>query len=48
MGETSGMNELKDALSRMAQQQQTLINAGVSTKEIATQDIVDVTPKEIQ
>lgn len=48
IGETSGMNELKDALSRMAQQQQTLINAGVSTKEIAAQDIVDVTPKEIQ
>lgn len=48
MGETSGMNELKDALARMAQQQQTLINAGVSTKEIAAQDIVDVTPKEIQ
>ena len=48
MGETSGMNELKDALSRMAQQQQTLINAGVSTKEIAAQGIVDVTPKEIQ
>ena len=48
MGETSGMNELKDALSRMAQQQQTLINAGVSTKEIAAQDIVDATPKEIQ
>lgn len=48
MGETSGMNELRDALSRMAQQQQTLINAGVSTKEIAAQDIVDVTPKEIQ
>lgn len=48
MGETSGMNELKDALARMAQQQQTLINAGVSTKEIAAQDIVDITPKEIQ
>mgnify|MGYP003602239483 FL=1 len=48
MGETSGMNELKDALARMAQQQQTLINAGVSTKEIAAQDIVDVTPKETQ
>ena len=48
MGETSGMNELKDALARMAQQQQALINAGVSTKEIAAQDIVDVTPKEIQ
>ena len=48
VGETSGMNELKDALARMAQQQQTLINAGVSTKEIAAQDIVDVTPKEIQ
>ena len=48
MGETSGMNELKDALARMAQQQQTLINAGISTKEIAAQDIVDVTPKENQ
>ena len=48
MGETSGMNELKDALARMAQQQQVLINAGVSTKEIAAQDIVDVTPKENQ
>ena len=48
MGETSGMNELKDALARMAQQQQTLINAGVTTKEIAAQDIVDVTPKENQ
>jgi len=48
MGETSGMNELKDALARMAQQQQVLINAGVSTKEIAAQDIVDVTPKETQ
>ena len=48
MGETSGMNELKDALARMAQQQQTLINAGVSTKEIAAQDIVDATPKENQ
>ena len=47
MGEASGMNELKDALARMAQQQQTLINAGVSTKEIAAQDIVDVTSKEV-
>lgn len=46
MGETSGMNEIKDALARMAQQQQALINAGASTKEIAAQDIVDVTPKE--
>lgn len=46
MGETSGMNELKDALARMAQQQQTLINAGVTTKEIAAQDIVDVVAKE--
>ena len=48
MGETSGMNELKDALARMAQQQQTLINAGISTKDIAAQDIMDVTPKETQ
>lgn len=47
LGETSGMNEMKDAMKKMAEQQQQLINAGVSTKEIAAQDIVDVTPKEV-
>lgn len=47
LGETSGMNEMKDAMKKMAEQQQQLINAGVSTKEIAAQDIVDVTSKEV-
>ena len=47
LAETSGMNEMKDAMKKMAEQQQQLINAGVSTKEIAAQDIIDVTPKEV-
>ena len=47
LAESSGMNELKDAMKRMAEQQQQLIHAGVATKDIASQDIVDVTPKEV-
>ena len=46
LAESSGMNELKDAMRKMAEQQQQLIHAGVATREIAAQDIVDVTPKE--
>ena len=46
LAESSGMNELKDAMKKMAEQQQQLIHAGVATREIAAQDIVDVTPKE--
>ena len=46
LAESSGMNELKDAMRKMAEQQQQLIHAGIATKEIAAQDIVDVTPKE--
>lgn len=41
MRETSGMNELKAALTQMAKKQQDLINAGVSTKEIADQRIIE-------
>ena len=47
LAESSGMNELKDAMKKMAEQQQQLIHAGMATKEIAAQDIVDVTPKEV-
>ena len=47
LAESSGMNELKDAMRKMAEQQQQLIHAGVATREIAAQDIVDVTPKEV-
>lgn len=41
MRESSGMNELKDALQRLAQQQQDLIKSGVETKEIAGQKIIE-------
>lgn len=41
MRESSGMNELKDALQRLAQQQQDLIKSGVETKEIAGQRIIE-------
>lgn len=40
--ENSGMNELKDTLSKMATMQQELIRSGMSTKEIAEQRIIDV------
>lgn len=42
MRESSGMNELREALTNMAKQQQQLISAGMSTKEIASQRIMDV------
>lgn len=45
MGESSGMNELRDTLSKLALQQQELINQGVSTKAIAAQTIIDVEVK---
>ena len=41
MRETSGMNELRDALAQMAQQQKELIAAGVPTKEIAAAKIIE-------
>lgn len=41
VNENSGMNELKDTLVKLAQQQQDLIKRGVPTKDIAAQTIVD-------
>ena len=41
MRETSGMNELRDALAQMVQQQKELIAAGVPTKEIAAAKIIE-------
>lgn len=41
MRENSGMNELRDALAKMAKQQQDLIKSGVTTKEIAEQVIIE-------
>lgn len=44
MTETSGMNEMKDMLERLATQQQELIRTGSTTKEIAGQRIFENTP----
>lgn len=41
MRENSGMNELKDALVKLAAQQRELIQSGVSTKAIAEQTIIE-------
>lgn len=43
--ESSGMNEMKEALAQMAKQQQQLIAAGVTAKEIAASTIIDVEVK---
>ena len=40
MRETSGMNEMRETLKQMAQQQRDLISAGVTTKQIAAQVIM--------
>ena len=40
------MNELKDMLTRLAQQQQSLIGRGISPREIAAQKIIDVETTE--
>lgn len=42
--ETSGMNEMKDMLERLALQQQDLIQGGASTKEVAGQRIFENKP----
>ena len=39
--ESSGMNELREAMTKLAQQQQDLIRNGVSPKEIAGQRIIE-------
>lgn len=41
LNQNSGMNELKDLLSNLAQQQRDLIASGVPTKEIAEQKIIE-------
>lgn len=41
VNESSGMNELRDALTRMAVQQQQLIQSGMTTKEVAGQRIIE-------
>lgn len=44
MRETSGINDLRDTLTKLAKQQQELIQKhGVTTKEIAAQAIIDAT-----
>lgn len=45
MRENSGMNELRDTLTKLAAQQQDLIRAGVSPKAIAEQTIIDAEVK---
>ena len=45
MRESSGMNELRETLTKLAEQQRDLIQRGVSTKTIAEQNIVDVEAK---
>lgn len=40
MRESSGMNELKEALAQMAKQQQELINSGISSRDVAAQRIM--------
>ena len=47
MGENSGMNELKETLAKMAEQQRALIASGVTTQAIAAQTIIDVPVKEL-
>lgn len=46
MRETSGMNELKNMLTQLAQTQQDAIKAGIATKDIAAQKLVGVTDVE--
>jgi hypothetical protein len=45
MRENSGMNELRETLTKLATQQQDLIRAGVSPKAIAEQTIIDAEVK---
>lgn len=47
VGESAGMKDLQAALVKMAEQQQALIQAGVSTKAIAAQNIIDVEAKPV-
>lgn len=44
--DNSGIKELKDTLYKLSQQQIQQINNGTRTKDIASQQLVDITPKE--
>ena len=44
--DTSGMKEMKELLVRMAQQQQGLIKEGMTAKEIAASNIIDIEVKD--
>lgn len=46
MRDTSGMKEMKELLVRMAQQQQGLIKEGVTARDIAAANIIDVEVKD--
>lgn len=53
MADNSGLNELRDQLGKMAEMQKDLIQAGMKTKDIAHQSIVDAevltdTPEQIE
>lgn len=43
--ESSGLNDLKQTMERLAAQQQQMIQSGASTKDIAAQTIIDVEAK---
>lgn len=45
--ESSGMNEMREALAKMAEQQKALIEAGMTTKAVAAQTIIDVEAKPV-
>ena len=45
--ESAGMNEMRATLAKMAEQQQALIQAGVTTRDIAAQTIIDVEAKTV-
>lgn len=48
MRETSGVTELKDALAKMAMQQQAMIQQGFTTKDIAEARIIEAEPVRVE
>lgn len=46
LAETSGMAEMKDMMAKLAAAQVTAIESGVSTKDIASMNIIDVVAKD--
>lgn len=45
--DSSGMNELKEALAKMAEQQRDLISSGMTARQIAAQPIIDAEFTEV-